>query len=158
MKVYGAHVYCSAPGCHAEPYPDHSSGHRESFDLLCITGEWRCELHRPARKEHTPRAVGVTPLAALSTFEDLLKTEGARLEEAVVEDCAGLLADFKAYSDEVEHGLAELRMALTPQKPPASPDDAPKSRSTPKKIRKVERLAPGQQDWVIETALPAEET
>ena len=102
-----------------------------------------------------PRASAAnSPLEALSEFERLLETEGARFEEALREDCVGLLADFQAYSGEVARALAAVRKALTPQKPPASLDDAPKSSRLPK-IKAKERLGEGQQDWVAGDAQPA---
>jgi hypothetical protein len=130
---------------------------RESFDLLKIGDRWFCERCRPAGQKRAPRIVAASPLAALSEFERLLEAEGTRFEEALVEDRDGRLADFKAYSGEVARGLAEVRKALAPQKPPPSLDGAPKSRRPPKKIKANERRGDGQQDWVAGDAQPASE-
>jgi hypothetical protein len=162
MKMFGAKIYCAI--CSAQPYPDDPSI-RETFDLRRFgpngaptaspaEGEWRCSEHFPPR-QRVPSTARVTPLEAVAEFERLLTAEGARLEEALAEDSAGLLADFKAYSGEVARALAEVKKALTPQKPPPSLDDAPRSRRLQKKIKAKERRGDGQQDWVSGTAQPA---
>ena len=55
-KSYGVGIYCAA--CHAEPFPDPGSGYRETFDLLCIDGEWLCEQHRKPLKQQPRKAQG----------------------------------------------------------------------------------------------------
>jgi hypothetical protein len=117
-----------------------------------IGDSWFCERCRPARS-HAPRAVAATPLAAMDAFEQLIMAEGARLEETLRDsrDDDSEVA-FQAYSSEIGRGLTSLRKAIAPQKPPASPDGAPRSRRTPKKIKATERHGDGQVDWVAETA------
>ena len=158
-KTYGAGIFCSAimqsgEPCHSEPHPADGSGFRETFDLLCIDGEWRCELHRLPKQKRAPPIAAATPLAALAEFERLCQAESAHFEAAIVHDSDDLLAEFKAYCSEVARGLAEVRKVFARQKPTASPDDAPKSRP-PKKIRKAERL--GTVDWLAGDAQPAGE-
>lgn len=152
MKSRGANVFCSV--CHAEPYPDDPSTTRETFDLIHVDDAWFCEQHRPAKQMRPSRIAAATPLAALAEFERVCEAESARFEEVLVEDDNDLLPEFKAYSSEVARALAEVRKALTPQKPPPPPDDAPRSRP-PKKIKANERL--GTMDWLAGDAQPAGE-
>jgi hypothetical protein len=152
-KSYGAGIFCSA--CHSEPWPDPGSGARETFDLLRIIGEWRCELHRTAEQKRARRPVVNTPFEALVEVERLLEAESARFERALVHDRHDLLAEFQAYSSKLARGLAELRKALAPPRPTTSPDDAPNSRRPPKKIKANERL--GTVDWLAGDAQPAGE-
>ena len=150
MKIYGANIRCSV--CGAEPWPSDPAV-RETFDLRRVDDGWFCELHRPPKEKRASRPVAATPLEALAEFERLLEAEGAHLEAAIVHDSDDLLPEFKAYSSEVARAFAEVRKALTPQRPPAT-DDTPKSRA-PKKIKAKERLGDGQQDWVTGDAQPA---
>ncbi len=159
MKNFGAHIVCRE--CGAQPYPDNPTTTRETFDLMRVGENWLCERCRPAAQKRAPRPVAASPLAALTDFENVFQTEGARMMDTI-EDYgddleAWALDAFRAYSAEISRALSELRKALAPQKPPASLDDAPKSRSAPKKIRKVERLGDGQVDWVSGDAQPAGE-
>jgi hypothetical protein len=71
MKTYGAEIYCRAPGCHAEPYPDDPATTRETFDLVRVGEEWRCELHRSPQRRAS-RAVAATPRQALARLEETL--------------------------------------------------------------------------------------
>jgi hypothetical protein len=158
-NTYGAGIFCSAAlqsgePCHAEPYPDDGSGFRETFDLLCVDGEWRCELHRLPKRKLAERIVGASPLAALGEFERLLEAASTRFEETIAEGSDDLVAAFRRYSSEVARGLAEVKKVFAAQKPTASPDDAPKNRPR-KKIGKAERL--GTVDWLAGDAQPAGE-
>jgi hypothetical protein len=157
MKTFGAGIFCSV--CSAQPYPNNPATTRESFDLQRVNGEWFCERCRPAQKR-AARPVASSPLEALRQFEQLLEGERARFEGALVEDCEDcgyLIDDFRVCSDEIARGLAELRKVLTPQKPPASPDDALKGRRSQKKISAKERAGDGQVDWVSGDAQSANE-
>ena len=108
---------------------------------------WFCEKHRPPKEKRASRLAANSPLEALAGFERRLETESAHLEAAITYGGDDLLGEFKVYSGEVARAPAEVRKALTPQKPPASPDGAPKSSHLPK-IKAKERMGDGQQDWV----------
>jgi hypothetical protein len=142
MKTYGAKIWCAFPGCHAEPWPDDPTTTRESFDLLCIDGEWRCEKHRLPKEKHASRIVAASPLAALSEFERLLET-GARLE-AVLTSRDGKDA-FDAYRRELKRGFASLKKAIAPPEPPDG--EAKPARQKP--ISKG-KLSEQQGDWLYE--------
>jgi hypothetical protein len=105
-KVFGARIVCVV--CGAQLFADPESGFRESFDLLRIDGEWRCELHRAEKQQRASRAVAAAPLEALAQFERLLEDESARFEAALVMDRSG----FATFSRKIERGLAGLRKAL----------------------------------------------
>ena len=154
MKIFGAGIRCEV--CSAQPYPDDPSI-RETFSLTKVADAWYCEEHVPSKRERVARAATATPAEALDAFEAALGTENGRFQEALVGDHADLAAAFKAYVDKVRRALAEVKNAFTPQKPPASPDDAPKGRRSPKKITKTERRGEGQQDWVAGAAPAASE-
>jgi hypothetical protein len=164
VKSYGANICCSV--CSAEPWPSDPTV-RASFDLRRFAangepaaspaeGEWRCELHRPP-KRRVPPAARVTPAEAVTEFERLIAVEAAHLEAALPiddddnnDDREAALGDFRR---EIERGLGELRKAIVPQKPPASLDETPKGRRSPRKLSAKERI--GTLDWVTGDAQSA---
>jgi hypothetical protein len=103
---------------------------RETFDLLKVDGQWRCELHRassPAKR------APVSPTEALDTFEATLKDAGARFCEAVADlDDPAPARAVEDFQEETERALVLLKSTLAPRKPPAE------ACSKPRKIERSE--------------------
>ena len=156
-KSYGANIRCAFPGCGAEPHPS-DPNIRETFSLTRLgpdgypsndptIGEWRCEMHPIPRSDPlVKQSTRTTPPQALADFEADFGIEIADLEEeaSVGRVGATMIARFR---QRIERSLATLRKVLSPPEP--SPVAAPKSRA--KKIQLIERLAPGQEDWISGT-------
>jgi hypothetical protein len=127
MKSYNANIWCTFPGCHAEPYPDDPTTTRETFSLLRLgpnglpaaspsPGQWRCEQH-PIAKEDLPtkRAPRAALPEALTDFENIVAAESARLGgEVAAGDRDDPEAALAAFKQEVGRGLASLRKAVQP--------------------------------------------
>jgi hypothetical protein len=166
VKSYGANIRCAFPGCGVEPWPSDPSV-RETFNLTRYgpnglpsdspaPGEWRCEEHPIASQDAPTKRVRATPTEALTDVGNILEAEIAGLEEAASERGGAGETAITLFRREVERALSDLRKALTPQKPAAASNGAPGNRRPPSKLKAIERLGDGQQDWVAGDAGPVE--
>ena len=126
QKSYGANIWCTFPGCHAEPWPS-VPDIREAFSLLRLgpngrpagspaKGEWRCEAHPiPEQDLPTKRAPRAASVEALGDFENVVAAEIARLGEEVAagnrDDAEAALV---AFQQEIGRGFDSLRKAMQP--------------------------------------------
>ena len=146
-KTFGAGIFCRE--CSAQPHPDPGSGFRESFDLLCIAGEWFCELHRPPKQKRASRVAAATPAEAVDQFETILASEFACLEEAVSDGDRGDITDaLKDYDEAIKRALGELKKDLAARVPAQVEKPAQVKRARPKPITARERDQEGQGDLI----------
>jgi hypothetical protein len=149
VKLYGPQIYCQV--CHAEPYPDPESGSRESFDLLCLNAEWRCELHRQPREKRASRVAAATPAEALNEFVRALAVQTAYLEEAVAGcDDDDVISAFKEHSEELRRALNALKETITAQAPPRAEKTPQNKRARVKPISAREREHESQGDLIAD--------
>jgi hypothetical protein len=148
-KTFGVGIFCRE--CSAQPHPDPGSEFRESFDLLCIAGEWFCELHRPPKQKRASRVAAATPAEAVDQFERILASEFTKLEKEVANGDHEDIADaLRAYAEEFGRALADLKKALAEQTP-ARVENAPQTkRARPKPITARERDQEGQGDLIAD--------
>jgi hypothetical protein len=144
MKTYGAFILCKT--CGAQPHPDDPMTTRETFDLRKVDDSWFCELHRPPKEKRAPRIAAGSPLEALTEFERLFSTQGARLGKALRSrnDDGGETA-LEAYRSAIERGFASLKKAIVPPEPPGG-EAKP---AHPKPVSRGKR-SEQQGDWLDE--------